>query len=121
MLSGSDTLPVLLATGCFPIVETVVSGERERNKYLLQRVSSKIGKSLVEPGIDQRPVLKSCTLTPRPGGSVVGVSDSGPGSCEFETRLRQNFFPANFRLSRLLEHVSKVVGCFRKKYVLVLV
>ena len=27
-----------------------------------------------------------------------GVSDSGPGGCEFETRLRRNFFPAYFRL-----------------------
>ena len=57
----------------------------------------------------------------RPDGSVVSVSDIYPGGCEFETRLRQNFFPAFFRLSALLKHVRKVVGGFGKKFVLVLV
>ena len=58
---------------------------------------------------------------PRPGGSVVGVSDSWPSGCEFETRLRRTFFPAYFYLSPLLKHVRKVVGGFGKKVVLVLV
>ena len=54
-------------------------------------------------------------LLPRPGGSVVSVSDSGPGDCEFDIRLRQLFFPAYFRLSPLQKHVRKVVGGFGKK------
>ena len=29
---------------------------------------------------------------PRPGGSVVSVSDSGSGGCGFDTRLRRTFF-----------------------------
>ena len=53
--------------------------------------------------------------TPRPGGSVVSVSDSWPGGCEFEARLRRAFFPAYFRLSSLQKHVRKVVGGFEKK------
>ena len=51
---------------------------------------------------------------PRPGGSVVSVSDSGPGGCEFDHRLRRLFFPAYFRLSPLQKHVRKVVGGFGK-------
>ena len=49
------------------------------------------------------------------GGSVVSVSDSWPGGCEFDPRLRQLFFPAYFRLSTLQKHVRKVVGGFGKK------
>ena len=49
------------------------------------------------------------------GGSVVSVSDSWPGGCEFDPRLRRLFFPAYFRLSPLQEHVRKVVGGFGKK------
>ena len=52
---------------------------------------------------------------PRPGGSVVSVSDSWPGGCEFETRLRRTFFRAHFLFSPLLKHVRKVVGGFGKK------
>ena len=44
-----------------------------------------------------------------------------PVGFEFETRLRQTFFPADFRLSPLLTYVRKVVGGFRKKVVLKLV
>ena len=51
----------------------------------------------------------------RPGGSVVSVSDSWPGVCEFDPRLRRLFFPAYFRLSPMQKHVRKVVGCFGKK------
>ena len=51
----------------------------------------------------------------RPGGSVVSVSDSKPGGCEFDPRLRRHFFPAYFRLSPLQKHVRKVVGGFGKK------
>ena len=49
---------------------------------------------------------------PRPGGSVVSVSDSWPGGCEFDPRL---FFPAYFGLSPLQKYVRKVVGGFGKK------
>ena len=52
---------------------------------------------------------------PRSGGSVVSVSDSWPGGCEFDPRLRRLFFPAYFRLSPLQKHVRKVVGGFGKK------
>ena len=58
---------------------------------------------------------------PRPGGSVVSVSDSWPSGCEFETLLRRNIIPAFFRLSHLLKYVRKVVGGFGKKFVLELV
>ena len=40
---------------------------------------------------------------------------------EFNTRLRQTFFPAYFRLSTLPKHVRKVGDGFGKKAVLVLV
>ena len=53
--------------------------------------------------------------TPRPGGSVVSVSDSRPGGCEFDPRLSPTFFPAYFRLLPLQKHVRKVVGGFGKK------
>ena len=49
------------------------------------------------------------------------VSDLWPGGCEFDTRLRQTFCPAYFRLSPLLKPVRKVVGGFEKKVVLALV
>ena len=49
------------------------------------------------------------------GGSVVSVSDSWPGGCEFDPRLRRLFFPAYFRLSPLQKHVRKVVSGFGKK------
>ena len=52
---------------------------------------------------------------PRLGGSVVSVSDSCPGGCEFDPRLRRLFFPAYFRLSPLQKHVRKVVRGFGKK------
>ena len=52
---------------------------------------------------------------PCPGGSVLSVSDSRPGGCEFEPRLRRLLFPAYFRLSPLQEHVRKVVGGFGRK------
>ena len=57
---------------------------------------------------------------PRPGGSVVSVSDTWPIGCEFDPRLRRTFFPAYFRLSPLLKHVRKVVGGIGKRVVLVL-
>ena len=57
---------------------------------------------------------------PRPGGSVMSVSYSWPGGCEFGNRLRWNFFQAYFRLSPLQNHVRKVVGGFEKKFELVL-
>ena len=52
---------------------------------------------------------------PHPGGSVVRLSDSWPGGCEFDPRLRQLFFLVYFRLSPLQKHVRKVVGGFGKK------
>ena len=51
----------------------------------------------------------------RLGGSVVSVSDSWPGGCEFDPRLGRLFFPAYFRLSPLQKHVRKVFGGFGKK------
>ena len=54
---------------------------------------------------------------PHPGGSVVSISDSRLDCCELETRLRQIFLLAYFRLSPLLKHVTKVVGDFGKKFV----
>ena len=66
-------------------------------------------------------ILNRSLTTPTPGGSVVSVSDSCPGGCEFETRLKRTFFLAYFRLSSLPKHVRKVVGGFEKKIVLVLV
>ena len=57
---------------------------------------------------------------PRPGGSVVSVSESWLGGCEFETRSRRTFLTAYFRLSRLLKYVRKVVSGYGKKVVLVL-
>ena len=62
--------------------------------------------------IDITVLLKS---SPRPGGSMVSVSDSLPGACEFDPRLRRLFFPAYFRLLPLQKHVRKVVGGFGKK------
>ena len=49
-------------------------------------------------------------------GSMVSMSDSGPGGCEFHTWLRKIFFPAYFRFSPLLKHVEKVVGGFGRKF-----
>ena len=50
-----------------------------------------------------------------PDGSVVSLSESGPGGCEFDPRLRRTFSPAYFRLSPLQKHLRKVVGGFGKK------
>ena len=52
---------------------------------------------------------------PPPCSSVVSMSDSWPGVCEFDPRLWRTFFPAYFRLSPLQKHVRKVVSGFRKK------
>ena len=52
---------------------------------------------------------------PHSVGSVVSVSDSRPGGCEFDPRLRRLFFPAYFGLSPLQKHVREVVGGFGKK------
>ena len=54
-------------------------------------------------------------LVPRAGGSVVSVSDSRPGGCEFNPGLSRLFFLVYFRLSPLQKHVRKVVGGFGKK------
>ena len=43
------------------------------------------------------------------------MSDTRPGGCEFDPRLRWTFFPAYFHLSPLQKHVRKVVGGFGKK------
>ena len=42
---------------------------------------------------------------------MVNVSDSWPGGCEFDPRLRRTFSPAYFRFSLR----RKVVGGFGKK------
>ena len=54
-------------------------------------------------------------LVPRPGGSVVSMSDSRPGGCEFDPWLSRTFFLVYFRLFPLQKHVKKVVGGFGKK------
>ena len=53
-------------------------------------------------------------------GSVVTMSNSRPGGCEFHTQFRHTTFQAYFRLSPLLKHLRKVVGVIEKKVVLVL-
>ena len=58
--------------------------------------------------------------SPCTGGSLVIMSDSWLGGCEFETWLRWTFFLAYFRLSPLLKPVRKVVGGNVKKVELVL-
>ena len=55
------------------------------------------------------------TYLPCPGSSVVSVSDSLPACSEFETLLRQNFFPFHFRLLSQLKHVRKVASGFGNK------
>ena len=52
---------------------------------------------------------------PCPAGSLVSMSDSGPGGCEFDHRLRRLFFPVYFRLSPQQKHLRKVVDGFGKK------
>ena len=52
---------------------------------------------------------------PRAGGSVLSVSDSWPGGCEFDPQLNRLLFPAYFYLSPLQKHVRKVVSGFGKK------
>ena len=59
--------------------------------------------------------LISVNGSTRPGSSVVSESDSWPGDCEFDPRLRRLFFPAYFHLSPLQKHVRKVVDGFRKE------
>ena len=61
----------------------------------------------------------SCFGYTSQGSSVVSLSDSRPGSCDFDTGLR-HFFLRIFCLSPL-KHVKKVVGGFGKNVVLVLV
>ena len=66
------------------------------------------------------PFPLKCNLA-HPGGSVVSISDSWPGGCEFDPRLRRLFFPVYFCLSPLQKHVRKVVVALERKVVLVLV
>ena len=81
--------------------------------YKNKKHGSILVHGLAYPFIIHPPLLSK----PRPGGSVVSVSDSWPDGCEFETQwLSRNFF-----LSPLLKHVRKIVGGFGKKFVLVLV
>ena len=73
-------------------------------------------KHVIELQVDLSCNVMICSFfEPRPGGTVVSVSDSRPGGCEFDPRLRQLFFPAYFRLSPLQKHVRKVVYGFGKK------
>ena len=46
---------------------------------------------------------------------MMSMSDSRPGGCEFDPRLRQLFFQAYLCLSPLQKHVRKVVGGFGKE------
>ena len=52
---------------------------------------------------------------PCPGGSVVSISNSWAGGCEFDPWLRQTVFQMYFCLSPLQKHVRKVVGGFGEK------
>ena len=61
--------------------------------------------------------LNSKTLVPHQDGSVVSMSNSWPGGCEFHTRFRQTSFSAYFHLSPSLKHLRKVVGVIEKKVV----
>ena len=54
-------------------------------------------------------------IQPHQGGLLVSMSDSKPGGFEFNPRLRQTVFLANFLLSTLQKHVRKAVGGFGKK------
>ena len=63
------------------------------------------------PDVEISPML----LGPRLVSSVVSVSDSWPGGCEFDSQLRQLVFPLYFCHSPLQKHVRKVVGGFGKK------
>ena len=82
---------------------------KEWSVLFLSYHSAKLGRIISEQS-------KMCTcILARPGGSVVSVSDSRPGGCEFDPRLRRLFFPAYFRLSPLQKDVRKVVGGFGKK------
>ena len=56
-----------------------------------------------------------------PGGSVVSLSNSWPGGCQFDSWLRRTFFPAYFCLSPQQKHVGKVVSGFGKTVALILV
>ena len=64
--------------------------------------------------------LNSKTQVPHQDGSVVTMSNSWPGGCEFHTWFRQTSFLAYFHLSPLLKNLRKVVGVIEKKVVLVL-
>ena len=54
------------------------------------------------------------SLMTHPGGSVVNLSDSWPGGCEFDPLVSRTFFSAYFRLSPLQKHLRKEVGGFGK-------
>ena len=61
------------------------------------------------------PAMFFKTPVPSLSGSMVSVSDSWPGSCDFDPRLRRTFFLAYFRLSCLQKQLWEVVGSFGKK------
>ena len=54
--------------------------------------------------ITRKPQILLCLTMAAPGWLGGELSDSLPGCCEFETRLKRAFFPAYFRLSSLLKH-----------------
>ena len=61
-------------------------------------------------GIWWLPSPEVCRAPLSPGGSVVSVSDSWPGGCEFDPQLRRLFFLAYFCLSPLQKHMRISTG-----------
>ena len=88
--------------------------ESSKTSYNYLSKKSNFSSNLSKSKIGQWSVFLTYSL-PLPGSSVVSVSDSWPGGCEFDPRLRRLFFLAYFRLSPLQKYVRKVVGGFGKK------
>ena len=97
----------------------VGNGENPDNYFFSQNFCPSENKLSLYPKTMFRGYIEVGFLAPlsvaRPGGSVVNVSDSWPGGCEFDPRLRQTFFPAYFCFSPLQKQVRNVVGGFGKK------
>ena len=112
----SAVLWILKKNGCG---DDCWGGERFFKWLLLVTFSNLLGKIMILfPKFQYLKIKIDYYLlknSPRPGGSVVSVSDSWPDGYEFDPWLRQTFFPGYFHLSPLQKHVSKVVGSFGKK------
>ena len=112
-LTLSQTSPWFTCLLCMSFENTVEKGEIARNEQFL--LFPTVFSTLLEIfSIFIKLKIVVCKLL-RPDGSVMSLSDSWPGVCEFDSRLRWLFFPACFGLSPLQKHVRKVVGGFGKK------